>query len=157
MTCECAICRKNELCFYISINLPAFTRGANSFNASSSLNSASPLSSPVLTPSTTCDQKVFYFLVQSLYSLKWCKCFCQNGLHTFANSTGSMALSVVLYCCCDVHSSNNAFAMEPSICPSSPFISYAIICFPIIQSGRVELIYTFRLQAEKVYTLVRLV
>ena len=23
MTCECAICRKHELCFYISINLPA--------------------------------------------------------------------------------------------------------------------------------------
>ena len=25
MTCECAICRKNELCLYISINLPAFS------------------------------------------------------------------------------------------------------------------------------------
>ena len=25
MTCKCAICRKNELCLYISINLPAFS------------------------------------------------------------------------------------------------------------------------------------
>lgn len=63
-------------------------------------------------------------------------------MHTFAKSPGSTVLSSGLNCSCSVHSSSNAFSMEPYICVSS-FPACSMKDFAEMQSSRFELLYLY--------------